>query len=116
MILGLAISLFAATPLSSRTLQNKPAKSDANINAIGHRDVGKGLDFYTPKHEKQLGAQLAKEIEKSAKFVADPAITGYIDRIGQLLARNSDARMPVNFRAIDTDVVGAFTVPGGINT
>lgn len=91
----------------------KPSKSDADISAIGNRDVGKGLDFYSLEHEKDLGKELAKQIERTSKLVNDPMILGYVDSVGQRLARNSDVRMPVTFRVIDTDFAGAFTLPGG---
>ncbi len=55
-------------PQSSRL----PPQSD--INAIGHRDVGNGLNLYS---------------------------------------RESDARMPITIRVIDSDVADGFTLPGG---
>lgn len=91
----------------------KPSKSDADISAIGNRDVGKGLDFCSLEHEKELGNELAKQIERTGRFVNDPMILGYVDRVGQRLARNSDVRMPVTFEVIDTGTVAAFTLPGG---
>ncbi|HUJ32770.1 MAG TPA: M48 family metalloprotease [Candidatus Acidoferrum sp.] len=56
---------------------------------------------------------LAKQVGKRAKFVGDDTIAVYVDRIGQMVARNSDVRMPVTFRVIDDDSVRAFTLPGG---
>lgn len=93
--------------------QVKRSKSDADINAIGRRNLGEGLDFYSLEHEAQLGKQLAKQVDRSAKLVDDPEITQYVDRIGQRLARNTDVRMPVTFRVIDSDKISAFTLPGG---
>lgn len=91
----------------------KPSKSDANIHKVGHRNIGKGLDFYSLKKEKELGKQLAEQIDRSAKLVDDPEITWYIDRLAQLIARHSDARMTVTFHVIDSGEAGAFTLPGG---
>jgi len=109
-----AAGLFCGAGAHSSSLnQAKPSKSDADINAIGHRDIGKGLDFYSPEKERTLGKQLAKEIERSAKFVDDPDITQYVDHLGQSLARNSDVRMAVTFRVVDSDKIDAFTIAGG---
>ena len=88
-----------------------PAKYD--VTQIGHRNVGSGLDFYSIDREIALGHQLAVEVEQSAKLVTDPVINEYINRIGQNLVRNSDARVPFTIKVLDTDEVNAFALPGG---
>jgi predicted Zn-dependent protease len=80
---------------------------------IGDRDVGKGVNFYSIEKEMALGKQLAVEVEKQSKMVDDPILGEYINRLGQNLARNSDAKIPVSFKVIDSDSVNAFTLPGG---
>jgi predicted Zn-dependent protease len=80
---------------------------------IGNRDVGKGINFYSIEKEIALGQQLALEVEKQAKMVDDVIVGEYINRVGQNLVRNSDAKMPVTFKVIDDDSVNAFTLPGG---
>jgi beta-barrel assembly-enhancing protease len=80
---------------------------------IGNRDVGKGINFYSIEKEIALGQQLALEVEKQAKMVDDAIVGEYINRLGQNLVRNSDAKMPVTFKVIDDDSVNAFTLPGG---
>ncbi len=89
------------------------AGSEADVNAIGDRSVGKGLDFYSLEREIALGKQLAQEVDKSAKFITDPVVTEYVNRVGQNLVRNSDARVPFTIKVIDSDVVNAFALPGG---
>ena len=88
-----------------------PAKYD--VSQIGHRNVGSGLDFYSIDREIALGHQLSDEVERSAKLVTDPIINEYINRIGQNLVRNSDARVPFTIKVLDTDEVNAFALPGG---
>jgi len=80
---------------------------------IGKRDVGKGINFYSIEKEMALGHQLAIEVEKQAKMVDDPIVGEYVNRLGQNLAQNSDAKMPVTFKIIESDSVNAFTLPGG---
>ncbi len=80
---------------------------------IGDRDVGKGVNFYSIEQEMAMGRQLALEVEKQSKLVDDPILSEYINRLGQNLARNSDAKIPVSFKIIDSDSVNAFTLPGG---
>src|SRR5579864_251707 len=84
-----------------------------DVNAIGNRNVGGGLDFYSIEKEIALGKSLAQEVDKTAKFITDPVITEYVNRVAQNLVRNSDARVPFTVKVIDSDVVNAFALPGG---
>jgi beta-barrel assembly-enhancing protease len=90
-----------------------PVPSKYDVSQIGHRDVGSGLDFYSIDREIALGHQLSNEVEQSARLVRDPIINEYINRIGQNLVRNSDARVPFTIKVLDTDEVNAFALPGG---
>ena len=92
---------------------NVKAGSKADVEAIGNRNVGKGLDFYSLEREIALGKQLAQEVDKSAKFIDDPVVNEYVNRVAQNLVRNSDARVPFTIKVIDSDVVNAFALPGG---
>ncbi len=80
---------------------------------IGNRDVGKGVNFYSQEKEIALGKQLAQEVQRQAKIVDEPIIAEYINRLGQNLVRNSDAKVPFTFQVIDSDVPNAFSLPGG---
>src|ERR1700746_3551042 len=90
-----------------------PRNSKEDVEAIGNRKVGKGPNFYSLEKEIALGKQLAQEVERSAKLVDDPVVTEYVNRVGQNLVRNSDARVPFTIKVIDSDVVNAFALPGG---
>jgi predicted Zn-dependent protease len=98
--LGLAAGAFAADK-----------KKDPE--AIGDRDVGKGVNFYSLEKEIALGKQLAQEVERQAKVIDDPVIAEYVNRIGQNLVRNSDAKVPFTIKVLDTEEVNAFALPGG---
>ncbi len=97
----------------------KPSTQDSNlapkynVNLIGQRNVGGGLDFYSYDREIALGKQLSLEVEGSAKLVADPVITEYVNRIGQNLVSHSDAKVPFIIKVLDTEEVNAFALPGG---
>jgi predicted Zn-dependent protease len=103
----------ADTPVQQQDNPNVKAGSKSDVNAIGNRNVGKGLDFYSIEREIALGKQLAQEVEKSAKFIDDPVVNEYVNRVGQNLVRNSDAQVPFTIKVIDSDVVNAFALPGG---
>jgi predicted Zn-dependent protease len=80
---------------------------------IGNRDVGKGVNFYSVEKEIALGKGLAQQVEKQAKIIDDPVIAEYVNRLGQNLVRNSDAKVPFTIKVIDTEDVNAFALPGG---
>jgi predicted Zn-dependent protease len=80
---------------------------------IGNRDVGKGVNFYSLEKEIALGKQLAQEVERQAKIVDDPIVAEYVNRIGQNLVRNSDAKVPFTIKVLDSEEVNAFALPGG---
>lgn len=91
--------------------KTKDKKSDPD--SIGDRDVGKGMNFYSLEKEIALGKQMAQEVERDGKLVTDPAIAEYVNRLGQNLVRNSDAKVPFTIKVLDTDEVNAFALPGG---
>jgi predicted Zn-dependent protease len=80
---------------------------------IGNRDVGKGINFYSIEKEIALGKQMAQEVERQAKIVDDPIIAEYVNRVGQNLVRNSDAKVPFTIKVIDSEEINAFALPGG---
>jgi predicted Zn-dependent protease len=82
-------------------------------DAIGDRDVGKGVNFYSLEKEIAIGKQLALEVERQAKIVDDAVIAEYVNRVGQNLVRNSDAKVPFTIKVLDSEEVNAFALPGG---
>jgi len=82
-------------------------------DAIGNRDIDKGVNFYSLEKEIGLGKQLAQEVERQAKVIDDPVIAEYVSRVGQNLVRNSDAKVPFTIKVLDTEEVNAFALPGG---
>jgi beta-barrel assembly-enhancing protease len=90
-----------------------PKNQNEDVDAIGSRNPGKGLDFYSLEHEIALGKQLAQQVERSSKLIDDPVVTEYVNRVGQNLVRNSDAQVPFTIKVIDSDEVNAFALPGG---
>ncbi|MGC2529637.1 MAG: M48 family metallopeptidase, partial [Candidatus Acidiferrum sp.] len=90
-----------------------PKNSKEDVNDIGNRNLGKGINFYSLEREIALGKQLAQEVERSSKMIDDPVVTEYVNRVGQNLVRNSDAKVPFTIKVIDSDEVNAFALPGG---
>jgi predicted Zn-dependent protease len=92
----------------------KPGSID-DVNAIGTRDIGgRGIgNWYSIDSEIRMGRQYAAQVEKSMKFVTDPVVNEYVNRVAQNLVKNSDAKIPFTVKVIDADDVNAFALPGG---
>ncbi|MYC67514.1 MAG: M48 family metalloprotease [Acidobacteriia bacterium] len=93
--------------------KRQPKNDKEDVSKIGDRGVGKAVNFYSLEKEIQLGKQLAADVERNAKIVDDPVIAEYVNRIGQNIVNNSDAKVPFTIKVIDSDEVNAFALPGG---
>ncbi len=106
--LNLLLVLALTTPYSLLA-DNKKKDPDA----IGDRDVAKGVNWYSLEKEIAIGKGLAQDVERQAKIIDDPVIAEYVNRVGQNLVRNSDAKVPFTIKVIDSEEVNAFALPGG---
>jgi predicted Zn-dependent protease len=96
---------------SKKTVQPKNTRDD--VDGIGNRNVGKGVNFYSLEREIALGKSMAQEVERSSKMIDDPVVTEYVNRVGQNLVRNSDSQVAFTIKVIDSDELNAFALPGG---
>ena len=92
----------------------KPGSID-DVHAVGHRKIGgRGFgNWYSMNTERQWGSQVAQQVQQSSKIVHDPVVEEYVNRVGQNIVKNSDAKIPFTIKVIDSDEVNAFALPGG---
>ena len=97
----------------------KPLSTNEDPTKIGKRNINKGiwsggiLGAKGTEAEVREGRMLAAEVDKEAKFIDDPIITEYVNRVGQNIVLHSDAKIPFTIKVIDSDEVNAFALPGG---
>ena len=86
-----------------------------DVNAVGTRDIGaRGVgNWYSTESEIKMGKSYAAMIEKSTKFITDPTVTEYVNRVGQNIVKNSDCKVPFTIKVIDSDEINAMALPGG---
>jgi predicted Zn-dependent protease len=98
----------------SQPAKVKPGSID-DVSAVGNRDIGaRGLgNWYSVDTEIKMGKMYAEEIEKSTKFITDPVIVEYVNRVGQNIVKNSDCKVPFTIKIIDSDEINAMALPGG---
>jgi predicted Zn-dependent protease len=99
----------------SPTMPGVKRGSVNDVNAVGDRKIGgRGLgNWYSENTEMGWGSQIAQQVQKSAKIIHDPVIEEYVNRVGQNIVKNSDAKVPFTIKVIDTDEINAFALPGG---
>jgi predicted Zn-dependent protease len=94
--------------------EKKSTKKNGDVDNIGNRNINKGsINFISLEKEIAMGRQMAAEIERQAKLIEDPTINEYVNRVGQNLVRNSDAKVPFTIKVVDSDEINAFALPGG---
>ncbi len=94
----------------------KPLSTNEDPAMIGKRNINGGfigkIAGGTEK-EVRMGREAAAEVDRQAKFIDDPMITEYVNRVGQNIVLHSDAKVPFTIKVIDSDEVNAFALPGG---
>ena len=100
--------------VGSEKVNVKPGSID-DVNAVGNRDIGgRGMgNWYSTDTEIKMGKMYATEIEKSTRFITDPVVTEYVNRVGQNIVKNSDCKVPFTIKVIDSDEINAMALPGG---
>jgi predicted Zn-dependent protease len=106
----LILGILLAVPVLS---QDRPRYSD--IENIGSRDINKGsINFYSLDKEIAVGRQLSAEFERQVKLYSNADVNEYVNRLGQNLALNSDAKaLPMTFKVVQSADVDAQAFPGG---
>src|SRR5579884_1607064 len=107
--ISLTLALLMAAPFSAFPKDSK----EKDPESIGDRNVSGKVNFYSLEKEIALGKSLAQQVERQSKIINDPVVAEYVNRVGQNLVRNSDAKVPFTIKVIDSDEVNAFALPGG---
>ncbi|HEX5890406.1 MAG TPA: M48 family metallopeptidase [Pyrinomonadaceae bacterium] len=104
------------TTAATAAKPTKPLSTNEDPAMIGKRNINGGfigkISGGTEKEVRQ-GREAAAEVDRQAKFVDDPVITEYVNRVGQNIVLHSDAKVPFTIKVIDSDEVNAFALPGG---
>lgn len=107
-VIGCVLAFATVLPLAA-----KDGNKKKDPDAIGDRKVTCKVNWYSLEKEISLGKQLAQEVERQSRVINDPVVAEYVNRVGQNLVRNSDAKVPFTIKVIDGDEVNAFALPGG---
>jgi predicted Zn-dependent protease len=111
---AVAVNPDKVVDVGSEKIKVKPGSIE-DVSAVGNRDIGgRGIgNWYSVDSEMKMGKMYADEIEKSTKFITDPVIEEYVNRVGQNIVKNSDCKVPFTIKIIDSDEINAMALPGG---
>ena len=71
-------------------------------------------NLFSKDQDVQLGKESAEEVRKTMPVVDNKELAGYMDRIGQRLAKSKRAGgFPYTFEIINDPSINAFALPGG---
>ena len=105
------VAIAQPAPVLSEKDKNSSPKYD--VERIGNRGIGKGINLYSLERERRWGEMLAQSVDLHTKFITDPVIADYVNNLGQKLVRNSDCVVPFTIKVIDSQDIRAFSLPGG---
>jgi len=104
------IALLAMFCLAALPVRGGDDKKD--VDEIGNRKVAH-RSIISEEKEIAIGKQYSTEIDRQAKLLNDPVINEYVNRVAQNVARNSDLKIPLTVKVIDSPELNAFALPGG---
>lgn len=83
-------------------------------NPPKQRDVRVQKASLSRDQELQIGKQFAAQVEREMEVVHNPEIEGWLNQIGQSLAKTPEANAyPYYFKLVNDDSINAFALPGG---
>jgi predicted Zn-dependent protease len=68
---------------------------------------------WTPEEEQEVGEATAAKMIAMFGVIEKPEIVRYVNLVGQSVAQYAPRQVPYRFGILDSDIVGAFALPGG---
>lgn len=68
---------------------------------------------WSPEQEQQIGEATAAKMIAMFGLANSPALAKYVNLVGASVARNASRELPYRFGVLETDIVGAYSLPGG---
>jgi predicted Zn-dependent protease len=84
------------------------------FQALAQQPPKSGINLFSLQQDKDIGAESAREAARSLPLVRDPALSGYLNTIGVVLAGSSPLQsLPYSFHIVNQPEANAETFPGG---
>lgn len=100
---NLTVALFTAVILLSASCGTNPVTKKREFQVVSEaQEISIGNQNYAPARQSQGG-----------DYVIDPALTSYVQQVGNRLVAASDRKLPYEFIIINESVPNAWAMPGG---
>ena len=121
----LALALFFAAIASAQfgipnipgagTVKDKIDSSTQKTKPVTDRAQRASDTFaaWPAEQEQQIGEAAAQKLVALFGMVDDPALEKYVNLVGLSVAQFAQRPLPYRFGILDTDIVGAYALPGG---
>jgi predicted Zn-dependent protease len=104
-LLGLLMGLFGPTLCASAQHRSSPLLKTAA--------PGGGWNLYSLQKESELGRQMVAQIEPLLPVFSDPTLQGYLQKLTDRIADESDSPFPVHVVVVESNAINGFVLPGG---
>ena len=101
------VAIFCLAALPARGADDKKDVDEIGSRKVAHKSI------ISEEKEIAIGKQYSTEIDRQAKLLNDPVINEYVNRVAQNVVRNSDLKIPLTVKVIDSPELNAFALPGG---
>jgi predicted Zn-dependent protease len=68
---------------------------------------------WTPEEEQEIGEATAAKMIAMFGIIDTPKLARYVNLVGQSVAQYAPRQVPYRFGVLDSEIVGAFALPGG---
>jgi predicted Zn-dependent protease len=111
----LAITLAAAAQSGCATLGTlAPSPPGLGDLVSVAKTLGSAVTRMSPEEETEIGRGIAASVAGRYGIVRDEQLTRYVCLVGETVAEKSDQPgIPYHFAVLDTDIINAFSCPGG---
>ena len=96
----------AKDKMDSATGRAKPATDRAQRAAQNYK-------LWTPEEEQEIGEATAAKMIAMFGTVDSPKLAHYVNLVGQSVAQFAPRQVPYRFGVLNSEIVGAFALPGG---
>jgi predicted Zn-dependent protease len=115
LVLSAASALLANAQFGLGKLKDKVNGATQKAKPVtdrGERAI-ENFTAWTPEEEQQIGEATAAKMIAMFGVVDSPKLVRYVNLVGQAVAQYAPRQVPYRFGILDSEIVGAFALPGG---
>lgn len=115
LVLSAACAMLANAQFGLGRIKDKIDSSKQKAKPVSDRAerAVENFTLWTPQEEQEIGEATAAKMIAMFGVVDSPKLVRYVNLVGQAAAQYAPRQVPYRFGILDSDIVGAFALPGG---